>query len=171
MFFFEWFTPAPTPKVRRKASKKVTPRTPYTPDGHYKINQKVEHPAFGPGTITLVRKKMVVILFDSECQNPPRLVLCGVPVQGRRFLSAPLTHKDRDKANGATFAVLMARARKNDNAKARRQLKQQFLDHSPLWSALLRRYSSRARSWWDRVSSTKPQRTGVLHGSIQHRAA
>lgn len=171
MFFFEWVTLTPEPIVPCKAQKKVTPRTPYTLDGHYKIKQKVEHPKFGPGTVTLVRIKMVVILFDSERQNPPQLVLCGIPVKGRRFLSATLNHKDRDKANGATFALLRARARANNSARARHKLKQKFLDHSYLWRALLRRYSSRARIWWDRVSSTKPQRTGVLRGSVQHRAA
>lgn len=171
MFFFEWFIPAQQPKVRRKAPKKATPRTPYTLDGRYKIKQKVEHPEFGPGTVTLVRIKMVVILFDSERQNPPQLVLCGIPVMGRRFLSARLNHKDRDKANGASFALLRTRARKNDRVRALRKAKQQFLDRCHLWGALLRRYSSRARDWWDRVGSTHPQRTGMLHGSVLHRAA
>lgn len=162
MFFFEFFNPIPIQQKPRRARKSSKPRpTPYTQDGRYTRGQKVTHPQYGPGVITLVRVGMIVILFDAEKQNPPQLELCGIPVKGRRFLSARIDLAERDKANGGTFAHRRARNIANLAVALRRKKNSTLLGVHHWWMPLVHPGASLGSVRWQRQHSTISRRLGA----------
>lgn len=172
MFFFEFVNLAPAPEKPRQASKSSKfEYTPYTPEGRYTRNQKVEHPLYGTGVVTLVRMGMTVILFDSEKQDPPQLVLCEIPVKGRRFLSARINLAERDKANGETFAHRRARNIANLAAALRRKRKLRRPWTSHWWMSMVHPGASLGSVRWQHLHPAFPRRTALLHGPFPPVAA
>ena len=172
MFFFEFVNLAPAPEKPRQALKsRKFEYAPYIPDGRYTRNQKVEHPLYGTGAVTLVRMGMTVILFDSEKQDPPQLVLCGIPVKGRRFISARINLAERDKANGETFAYRRVRNIANLAAALRRKRDSDLLAAGHWWMPMVHPGASLGSVRWQHLHPAFPRRTALLQGPIPPVAA
>lgn len=172
MFFFDFINPIPAQEKPRRARKSSKPELPpYTPDGRYTRNQRVEHPLYGPGVVMLVRMGMFVILFDTEKQDPPQLVLCGIPVKGRRFLSARINLDERDKANGGTFAHRRARNLANLAATLRQKKKLRQPETFCWWMPLVHSRASQGSARWQHPHLAAPRRTSRLRVPVHPVAA